>query len=157
LRWFRLVPNLRSTVRLRNFFAELQRRNAYKVTAAYVVVAWLLIQAASIVFPTFEAPAWPGLLYACLGRKGAALLQGRRAVELLPAAKDAINGANIMQFLSVIYAWTGEKTLALEQVAATLQVPGRLSYGQLRLHPFRDPLRGDPRFENIVASLAPKP
>jgi TolB-like protein len=42
----------------KNFFAELKRRNVYKVAAVYVVVAWLLIQAASILFPTFEAPAW---------------------------------------------------------------------------------------------------
>src|SRR5436305_7356795 len=41
-----------------NFFAELRRRNVYKVAVAYAVVAWLLIQAASILFPTFEAPAW---------------------------------------------------------------------------------------------------
>ena len=45
-------------MRLRDFFAELQRRNVYKVAVAYLVVAWLLIQAASIVLPTFEAPAW---------------------------------------------------------------------------------------------------
>src|SRR4030081_2812212 len=41
-----------------NFFAELKRRNVYKVAVAYAVVAWLLIQAASILLPTFEAPAW---------------------------------------------------------------------------------------------------
>ncbi len=40
-----------------NFFAELKRRNVYKVAAAYLVVSWLLIQAASILFPTFDAPA----------------------------------------------------------------------------------------------------
>jgi hypothetical protein len=42
----------------RNFFAELKRRNVYKVAVAYAVVAWLLIQAASILLPTFEAPPW---------------------------------------------------------------------------------------------------
>ena len=42
----------------RNFFAELKRRNVYKVAVAYAVVAWLLIQAASILFPTFDAPPW---------------------------------------------------------------------------------------------------
>src|SRR5438874_4553269 len=42
----------------RNFFAELKRRNVYKVAVAYAVVAWLLIQAASIILPTFEAPSW---------------------------------------------------------------------------------------------------
>jgi TolB-like protein/Flp pilus assembly protein TadD len=41
-----------------NFFAELKRRNVYKVAITYAVVAWLLIQAASILLPTFEAPAW---------------------------------------------------------------------------------------------------
>ncbi len=43
---------------MRNFFAELKRRNVYKVAVAYAVVAWLLIQAASILLPTFEAPTW---------------------------------------------------------------------------------------------------
>src|SRR5712691_4922448 len=42
----------------RNFFAELKRRNVYKVAVAYAVIAWLLIQAGSILFPTFEAPGW---------------------------------------------------------------------------------------------------
>src|SRR2546422_3301573 len=42
----------------KNFFGELKRRNVYKVAVAYAVVAWLLIQAASILLPTFEAPAW---------------------------------------------------------------------------------------------------
>src|SRR5881396_2305667 len=46
------------TVSGKNFFAELKRRNVYKVAVAYAVVAWLLIQAASILFPTFDAPAW---------------------------------------------------------------------------------------------------
>ena len=41
-----------------NFFGELKRRNVYKVAVAYAVVAWLLIQAASIFFPAFDAPPW---------------------------------------------------------------------------------------------------
>ena len=91
-----------------------------------------------------------GLIDAGLGRKEEAIREGRRASELTPVTKDAINGANIMQFLGVIYAWTGEKDLAIEQIAATLKVPTPLSYGHLRLHPFWDPLRGDPRFEKLV-------
>jgi serine/threonine protein kinase/Tfp pilus assembly protein PilF len=91
-----------------------------------------------------------GLIDAGLGRKEEAIREGRRARELLPVTKDATNGAHIMQFLGVIYAWTGEKDLAIEQIAATLRVPSILSYGELRLHPFWDPLRGDPRFEKLV-------
>ncbi len=97
-----------------------------------------------------------GMIDAALGRKEDAIREGRRAVELLPLAKDSIAGAGIMEYLSIIYAWTGEKNLAIDQVAATLQIPSNLNYGTLRLHPFWDPLRGDPRFEKLVASLAPK-
>ncbi|HCP91040.1 MAG TPA: hypothetical protein DIT76_03170 [Spartobacteria bacterium] len=97
-----------------------------------------------------------GLIDAGLGRKEEAIREGRRAVELLPITKDAVDGANMMKYLAVIYAWTGEKDLAVQQIAATLQVPADLSYGQLKLHPYWDSLRGDPRFEKIVASLAPK-
>jgi hypothetical protein len=56
----------------------------------------------------------------------------------------------------MIAAWVGEKDLACEQLAIATRLHGFLSYGQLKLQPFWDPLRGDPRFEKIVASLAPK-
>jgi TolB-like protein len=91
-----------------------------------------------------------GLIDAGLGRKEEAIREGRRASELLPVTKDAINGAHIMQYLGLIYAWTGEKDLAIKQIAAMLQVPSLLTYGELRVHPFWDPLRGDPRFERLV-------
>ncbi len=97
-----------------------------------------------------------GLIDAGLGRKEDALREGRRAVELLPVAKDSINGVHMIEFLAIIAAWTGEKDLALEQLEIAVGLPGSLSYGQLKLHPFWDPLRGDSRFEKIVASLAPK-
>src|SRR5437762_6915629 len=45
-------------MKIDNFFAELKRRNVYKVAVAYLVVAWLLIQAASIFLPAFDAPPW---------------------------------------------------------------------------------------------------
>ena len=97
-----------------------------------------------------------GLIDAALGRKDDALREGRRAAELLPVARDSINGAHMIEFFALICAWTGEKDLALQQLAIATQNPGTLSYGQLRLHPFWDPLRGDPRFERLVANLAPE-
>jgi tetratricopeptide (TPR) repeat protein len=97
-----------------------------------------------------------GLIDAGLGRKDEALREGRRAAELMPPSKDSINGAHIMQVLAVIYAWVGEKDLALEQLQRTVQIPGGANYGNLRLWPHWDPFRGDPRFEKIVASLASK-
>ncbi|MDP9004406.1 MAG: hypothetical protein M3N12_06390, partial [Verrucomicrobiota bacterium] len=93
-----------------------------------------------------------------LGRKEEALREGRRATELLPVAKDALNGVHVMEALAIIYAWTGEKDLACQQLAAVTPLAGSTlsSYGQLRLHPYWDALRGDERFEKIVASFAPK-
>jgi hypothetical protein len=74
----------------------------------------------------------------------------------LPLSKDAIVGARLVEYLALVYAWIGEKDLALEQLSVAARLPSHLSYGQLRLHPYWDPLRGDSRFEKIVASLAPK-
>jgi TolB-like protein len=97
-----------------------------------------------------------GLIDAGLGHKEDALREGRRAIELLPVTKDAVNGAHMIEIFAIICAWAGENDLAFEQLATAIQLPGWLSYGHLRLHPILDPLRGDPRFDKIVASLAPK-
>ena len=100
-----------------------------------------------------------GLIDAALGRKDLALDEGRRAIALTPLEKDVNNGSRVLQYFAITAAWAGEKELALQQLEAGLRAPAAslmLSYGALKLHPFWDPLRGDPRFEKIVASLAPK-
>jgi len=91
-----------------------------------------------------------GLIDAGLGRKEEALREGRRAVELLPVEKDSMNGTAMVKYLAVIAAWIGDKDLACEQLASVIRRPSSLSYGQLKLMPFWDPLRGDPRFEKLV-------
>ena len=93
-----------------------------------------------------------GMSDAALGRKEDAIREGRRAVELLPVTKDMMAGGIVLANLAIIYAWTGETDLALEQLATAIRFPSSnfLSYGQLKLHPFWDPLRGDPRFEKLV-------
>ena len=96
------------------------------------------------------------MIDAGLGRKKEALREGRRAVELLPVEKDAINGPLMIAYSAMIAAWVGNKDLACEQLAIAIRPPSTVSYGQLKLLPHWDPLRGDPRFEKIVASLAPK-
>ena len=103
-----------------------------------------------------EALCVLGMVDAALGNKEDAIREGRRAAELVPVSKNAIEGALFIRYLAVIYAWTGEKDLAFEQLTVAAKLPGFLSYGELRLHPYWDLLRGDPRFEKIVASLAPK-
>ena len=97
-----------------------------------------------------------GLIDAGLGRKEEALREGRRALELIPVAKDTNAGPQVLYFFAVICAWTGERDLAIEQLETLAKMPLGVSYGELRLDPHWDPLRGDPRFDKIVASLAPK-
>ena len=96
------------------------------------------------------------MIDAGLGRKEEAVREGRRACELLPISKDALDGVTLAANLAQIYAWSDEKDLAIEQIAAVERVPNYLTYGLLKLHPYWDSLRNDPRFEKIVASLAPK-
>jgi TolB-like protein len=98
-----------------------------------------------------------GVVDAALGNKEDAIREGERAVKLTPVSKSAIDGAMLVQYLAVIYAWTGDKDRAIERLAVAAKLPGGvISYGDSRLNPLWDPLRGDSRFEAIVASLAPK-
>jgi TolB-like protein/Tfp pilus assembly protein PilF len=103
-------------------------------------------------------PPWCvlGLIDAALGHKEEALREGRYAVELLPIKKDALRGPAMIKYLAMIAAWAGDKDLACQQLGSIVRSPSPVTYGQLKLLPLWDPLRGDPRFEKIVASLAPK-
>ncbi len=105
-----------------------------------------------------RAPAWSllGRIDAALERREEAVREGNRACELLPLSKDATTASLFIRNLAVIYAWTGAKDLALETLATSAQLPCGVRYGPLKLDPQWDSLRGDPRFEKIVASLAPK-
>ncbi len=99
------------------------------------------------------------IIDAALGRKEQALDEGRRAIALTPLEKDVSNGGRVLQYFAITAAWAGDKELALQQLETGLRAPhaaDALSYGALKLMPFWDTLRGDPRFEKIVASLAPK-
>ena len=90
------------------------------------------------------------MAHAALGEKEAAIQAGRRAVELEPINKDAINGPLLVGYLAVIYAWTGEKDLAFEQLERATRCPAIGATAIFVLHPYWDPLRGDPRFEQSL-------
>jgi len=96
------------------------------------------------------------LIDAELDDKAKAIQEGRTASEMLPPAKDALSGALQISNLARIYALTGETDLALEQLGTVSKIPCGPTYGELRLDSYWDSLRSDPRFEKLVASLAPK-
>jgi hypothetical protein len=143
-----------------NFFAELKRRNVIRAAILYLGAVWALAQGISQLGPSVGAPEWATRWFdAALGHKDLALDEGRRAIELTPMEKDVTHGSRVIQYFAITAAWAGEKELALQQLETGLRAPTAsqmLSYGALKLLPFWDPLRGDPRFEQIVASLAPK-
>jgi len=106
-----------------------------------------IIQAQPNYAPAFCAL---GLIDAALGRKEDALREGQRAVALLPVEKDAVNGPLMIEYLAMIAAWIGNKDLACQQLAIVVRRPSNVGYGELKLMPYWDPLRGDPCFETLV-------
>jgi TolB-like protein/Tfp pilus assembly protein PilF len=96
------------------------------------------------------------LIDAHLGQTDKAIQEGRTACEMLPIAKDAVDGVMLLINLAKICAITGEKDLALQQLEIATKLPGGPTYGELRLAPEWDSLRGDPRFQKLIASSAPK-
>jgi TolB-like protein/class 3 adenylate cyclase/Flp pilus assembly protein TadD len=93
---------------------------------------------------------------ALLGRKEDALREGERAIELIPVRKDALVGNLLLDQLAGVYAQAGEADRAFNLLEKMAKVPFGVSYGSLKLNTVWDPLRRDPRFDKIVASLAPK-
>ena len=92
-------------------------------------------------------------LDAALGQKEEAIREALRAVELQPIAKDSLNGPAWVTVVALVYAWTGERDRALEQLEIVATIPGLgPTYGDLCFNPCWDSLRGDKRFDKIVAA-----
>jgi serine/threonine protein kinase/tetratricopeptide (TPR) repeat protein len=87
---------------------------------------------------------------AALARTEEALREVRRAVELRPISHDALAATVDAASLALVYCWIGERGNAIEQLSLSVKQAGTLSYGELKLDPVWDPLRGDPRFEQII-------
>ncbi len=149
-----MIPGVAGIVAMpRSFLEGLAARAGNDATSANTAFTAARVEMEKIVReqPDYaQALCGLGMIDAALGRKQDALREGRHAVELLPVTKDAMAGAELLTNLAIIYAWVGEKDLAIKQLKDLLPIPGPVCYGQLRLHPFWDPLRGDPRFEKLL-------
>jgi TolB-like protein/Tfp pilus assembly protein PilF len=91
-----------------------------------------------------------------LGHKDLAIQEAQHAVDLMPLSKDIYDGALVLEGLAQVYTWTNEPDRAIELLQRLVTMPGYTNYARLKLHPMWNPLRGDPRFQKIVNSLAPK-
>jgi hypothetical protein len=86
--------------------------------------------------------------------KDEAINEGKKAVELVPESEDAFDGPKATAALAEIYAWVGEHDEALRLIDHLLQVPSFMSVHVLKLDPVWDPLRKDPRFQQLIEKYA---
>jgi tetratricopeptide (TPR) repeat protein len=93
---------------------------------------------------------------ALLGKKHDAIIEAQHAVEMLPISKDALEGPLVQINLGIVYAWTSELDLAFGALQGLTKAPNGLFYGDLKRNPLWDPLRKDPRFDKLLAELAPR-
>jgi len=91
-----------------------------------------------------------------LGQKELALQEAQHAIDLMPISKDIYDGALVLEGLAQVYTWSGEPDRAIEVLQKLVSIPSYINYARLKFHPLWKPLRGNPKFEKIVASLAPK-
>jgi TolB-like protein/Tfp pilus assembly protein PilF len=91
-----------------------------------------------------------------LGQKELAVQEAQHAIDLMPLSKDIYDGALVLEGLAQVYTWSGDHDRAIELLQKLVTIPSYINYARLKLHPLWSPLRGDPRFEKIVNSLAPK-
>ena len=109
-----------------------------------------------------ERHAILGWLYAFMGRKEDAIREGRRAVELKPRSKDALDGALMESYLALIYARVGENDFAIPLIERLLNTPGAvdsadysITVNDLKYRWEWDPIRDDPRFKQLIAKTKP--
>ena len=92
-----------------------------------------------------------GVALAFLGRSAEAVQEGARAAALDPISRDKVRGAYIQHQLARIFLLSGEQEKAVDALAPLLKIPYYLSPGWLRVDPTFDPLRGNPRFQQLIA------
>jgi tetratricopeptide (TPR) repeat protein len=92
-----------------------------------------------------------------LGHTEEGVQEARRAMAIRPISEDALGGPDIATFVAQLYGWANQSNLAFEQLNFLIKIPGRsLNYGDLKTNPGWDPLRKDPRFDKLLAQLAPR-
>ena len=96
------------------------------------------------------------IIHAVLGQKDAAIKEAERATMLRPSGKDAVTGPWAEESLAYVEVLVGEKNRAIQRLQRLLEIPGgSLTPALLRLHPFWDPLRSDPRFQKLCEEKQP--
>jgi TolB-like protein/Tfp pilus assembly protein PilF len=127
-----------------------------RATAAFSAARAILEQRLAVKPEDARTLAVLAQVDAGLGRKELATQEAQHAVDLMPVSKDVYDGALVLEGLAQVYTWTNEPDRAIELLQKLVAMPSYVNYARLKMHPMWNPLRGDPRFQKIVNSLAPK-
>ena len=128
-----------------------------RARAAFAAAREMTVKALATDPDNPDALSLLAMVDAGLGNKAEALAEARRACELKPVSQNAVSGPIQILNLANVEAWTGEKAAAVEHLTSLLKLPCiDFNYGMLELSPIWDPVRGDPGFEALLVSLAPK-
>ena len=127
-----------------------------KATAAFRQCREILAQRLTVKPEHARTIAVLAQVDAGLDQKDLAVQEAQHAINLMPISKDIYDGAIVLEGLAQVYTWSGDRDHAIELLQELVSMPGYTNYGRLKLHPLWAPLHGDPRFEKIVNSLAPK-
>ncbi len=167
----KVSKDLEATMNLRNFLVELKRRDVYHVAVAYAVVAWLLIQAASILLPTFDVPAWvmkAFLVFVALGFIFSVITSWvfditpegiKRTAELSPQKDpDVVRQLEAQaqeQFVrgylfALIHAGLGDKTEAIDYLKREYLNRDNIDTPETRADPILDSLCVNPQSETFA-------
>jgi tetratricopeptide (TPR) repeat protein len=133
-----------------------EKGDAAKATAAFRECREILVQRLVVKPEHARTITVLAQVDANLGQKDLAVSEAQHAIDLMPTSKDIYDGALVLEGLAQVYTWSNEPDRAIELLQKLVAMPGYTNYGRLKLHPLWAPLRGDPRFQKIVASLAPK-
>ena len=154
---------LEKLARIARYRGEKEKARSYFESARQIFEEALAKNAEHNSWDDSHAPAYIAEIDAALGRKGDAIREGRKAVELWPLKRNAVLAPDVAIIVAIAYMWTGERDAALQQLAEVAKLPASssplpacpgLSAGELKLNPVWDELRNDPRFEAIIAEAA---
>lgn len=92
-----------------------------------------------------------------IGDKKGGIAEADRAAELLPESRDAFDGPAVAVGQAQVLAWAGEQDRALELIRRSLSTPNGVTVSLLKIDPVWDPLRNDPRFQQLIDQAAGQP